>query len=102
MEGVLTRDPEPALWALTQTYRAPDGAERVRHGFFCRVRITDYGPGLIRPHERTHPGGQGGPPAADARDAREPLADLLALPRPRRRRVVGARAGDRRQRRGAR
>ena len=53
--GSLTRDREPALWALTQTYRAPDGTERVRHGFFCRVRITDYGPGTIRPHERTHP-----------------------------------------------
>jgi uncharacterized protein (DUF1015 family) len=55
MGGVLVRDSEPALWALTQTYRAPGGGERVRHGFFCRVRITDYGPGLIRPHERTHP-----------------------------------------------
>jgi uncharacterized protein (DUF1015 family) len=55
MDGVLTRDREPALWALTQTYRAPDGSERVRHGFFCRVRITAYGPGKIRPHERTHP-----------------------------------------------
>ena len=55
MDGTLTRDREPALWALTQAYRAPDGSERVRHGFFCRVRITDYGPGTIRPHERTHP-----------------------------------------------
>jgi uncharacterized protein (DUF1015 family) len=55
MDGVLTRDREPALWAVTQTYRAPDATERVRHGFFCRVRITDYGPGKIRPHERTHP-----------------------------------------------
>jgi len=55
MDGTLTRDREPALWALTQAYRAPDGTERVRHGFFCRVRITDYGPGTIRPHERTHP-----------------------------------------------
>jgi uncharacterized protein (DUF1015 family) len=55
MSGVLVRDREPALWALTQTYRAPDGSERVRHGFFCRVGITDYGPGRIRPHERTHP-----------------------------------------------
>ena len=55
MDGVLVRDREPALWAMTQAYRGPDGAERVRHGLFCRVRITDYGPGLIRPHERTHP-----------------------------------------------
>jgi uncharacterized protein (DUF1015 family) len=54
-EQILVQDEEPALWALEQTYRMPDGSERVRSGFFCRVRITDYGPGLIRPHERTHP-----------------------------------------------
>jgi uncharacterized protein (DUF1015 family) len=53
--GVLVRDEQPALWALSQTYRGPDGGERVRRGFFCRVRITDYGAGLVRPHERTHP-----------------------------------------------
>src|SRR5437867_979924 len=53
--SVLLQEDEPALWPLTQTYRLPDGGERVRDGFFCRVRITDYGPGLIRPHERTHP-----------------------------------------------
>ena len=27
-----------------------------RQGFFARVRVEDYGPGRIRPHERTHPG----------------------------------------------
>jgi uncharacterized protein (DUF1015 family) len=54
-DEVLVQDAEPALWVLTQTYRMPDGTERVRNGFFCRVRISDYGPGLIRPHERTHP-----------------------------------------------
>jgi uncharacterized protein (DUF1015 family) len=53
--GVLARDPEPAIWALTQAYVGPDGAERVRSGFFARVRLTDYGPGRVRPHERTHP-----------------------------------------------
>jgi uncharacterized protein (DUF1015 family) len=29
---------------------------RTRRGFFCRVRIEEYGPGRVRPHERTHPG----------------------------------------------
>jgi uncharacterized protein (DUF1015 family) len=53
--SVLEQEEEPTVWAMTQTYRLADGRERVRHGFFCRVRITDYGPGLIRPHERTHP-----------------------------------------------
>ena len=56
MQGVLLRDPEPALWAHTQTYTGPDGQARTRKGFFCRVRIEGYGPGRVRPHERTHPG----------------------------------------------
>jgi uncharacterized protein (DUF1015 family) len=55
-QGVLTREPEPALWALEQDYASPDGRRRKRCGFFCRVRVEDYGPGRIRPHERTHPG----------------------------------------------
>jgi uncharacterized protein (DUF1015 family) len=55
-QGVLVREREPAIWALTQDYTGPDGRERTRHGFLCRVRVEDYGPGRIRPHERTHPG----------------------------------------------
>ncbi|HEY8304479.1 MAG TPA: DUF1015 domain-containing protein [Solirubrobacteraceae bacterium] len=56
MQGVVVRDPEPSLWAHNQTYTGPDGRERTRKGFFCRVRIEGYGPGRVRPHERTHPG----------------------------------------------
>src|SRR5829696_4839106 len=55
-QGIVVRDREPALWLLTQDYTGPDGNAYTRHGFFARVRVTDYGPGLIRPHERTHPG----------------------------------------------
>ncbi len=55
-EGALVRDDEPALWTLTQDYVGPDGRELTRHGVFARVRVEDYGPGRIRPHERTHPG----------------------------------------------
>jgi uncharacterized protein (DUF1015 family) len=55
-EGTLVRDDEPALWALEQEYTGPDGQRRTRHGFFARVKVEDYGPGRIRPHERTHPG----------------------------------------------
>jgi uncharacterized protein (DUF1015 family) len=54
--GVLVREDEPAIWVLRQDYVAPDGRERTRTGFFARVRVDDYGPGRIRPHERTHPG----------------------------------------------
>jgi len=55
-EGAVVRDEEPALWALRQDYTGPDGRELTRQGFFCRIRVEDYGPGRIRPHERTHPG----------------------------------------------
>jgi len=56
LEGVLTADREPAIWALTQQYTAPDCTTCTRHGLLVRVRITEYGPGKIRPHERTQPG----------------------------------------------
>jgi uncharacterized protein (DUF1015 family) len=56
LQGALVRDGEPALWAHTQDYSGPDGQRRTRCGFFCRVRIEGYGPGRVRPHERTHPG----------------------------------------------
>jgi uncharacterized protein (DUF1015 family) len=55
-EGILVRERNPSIWALTQDYDAPDGRHYTRHGFFARVRVEDYGPGRIRPHERTHPG----------------------------------------------
>lgn len=56
LEGAVTRDQEPAIWAHTQLYTGPDGVSQTRRGFFCRVRIEGYGPGGVRPHERTHPG----------------------------------------------
>ncbi|MEA2430787.1 MAG: hypothetical protein QOI19_1260, partial [Thermoleophilaceae bacterium] len=55
-QGVVTRERDPAIWAMTQDYMGPDGNPYTRHGFFCRVRVEDYGPGRIRPHERTQPG----------------------------------------------
>ncbi len=56
LQGILAADRGPTLWALTQEYDAPDGSRRTRRGLLCRVRVTPYGPGLVRPHERTQPG----------------------------------------------
>jgi uncharacterized protein (DUF1015 family) len=56
LQGILAADREPTIWALTQDYTGPDGNAYTRRGFLARVRVTDYGPGLIRPHERTQPG----------------------------------------------
>jgi uncharacterized protein (DUF1015 family) len=55
-QGAVVRDDTPALWALQQDYTGPDGRQLTRRGFFARVRVEEYGPGRIRPHERTHPG----------------------------------------------
>src|SRR3954447_26249632 len=55
-QGAIVRDDEPSLWALAQDYTGPDGHAKTRRGFFARVRVEEYGPGRIRPHERTHPG----------------------------------------------
>jgi uncharacterized protein (DUF1015 family) len=55
-EGAIVQDDEPAIWALTQEYTTPEGRSLTRQGFLARVRVEDYGPGRIRPHERTHPG----------------------------------------------
>src|ERR1700722_19987423 len=55
-QGVVVQDEQPALWTLSQEYTGPDGVLRTRQGFFARVRVQEYGPGTIRPHERTHPG----------------------------------------------
>ncbi len=79
-DGALVGDDEPAIWALSQDYTAPDGSTTTRRGFLARVRVADYGEG-VRPHERTQPGPEGGPAAADAGDEAQPLADLLAAPR---------------------
>jgi uncharacterized protein (DUF1015 family) len=56
LQGILTADREPSVWALTQEYEGPDGTRRNRRGLLCRVRVTEYGPGRVRPHERTQPG----------------------------------------------
>ena len=55
-DGAVVRDEEPSIWPLEQDYNGPDGRARTRRGFLARVRVEDYGPGRIRPHERTHPG----------------------------------------------
>jgi uncharacterized protein (DUF1015 family) len=55
-QGVIVRDEQPAVWVLEQDYTGPDGKSRRRRGFLARVRVEEYGPGRIRPHERTHPG----------------------------------------------
>jgi uncharacterized protein (DUF1015 family) len=55
-DGAVVRDEQPAVWALRQDHTDAAGRTTSRRGLFARVRVEDYGPGRIRPHERTHPG----------------------------------------------
>jgi uncharacterized protein (DUF1015 family) len=52
-DGALRRDAKPAFYALRQTFRAPDGTEHVRDGFFAALHLEDYERRIVRPHERT-------------------------------------------------
>ena len=89
--------PSPRIWALVQDYTGarrpqahPQGLPRARPRGGLR-------PGPDPPARAHAPGPEGGPAAPHARDAREPLADLLALQRSGRRRVGRAGAAHRRR-----
>jgi len=55
-DGTIVQDDSRTVWALEQDYTDPDGNRRTRRGFLARIAVTEYGPGLVRPHERTQPG----------------------------------------------
>jgi uncharacterized protein (DUF1015 family) len=55
-DGVLVRDDEPAVWALSQNYVGPDGVSRTRRGLVASLRAEPYAARVVLPHERTHAG----------------------------------------------
>jgi len=55
-EGVLIRDLEPAVWALSQDYVGPDGVARRRDGIVAALQFEPYESRVVLPHERTHAG----------------------------------------------
>jgi uncharacterized protein (DUF1015 family) len=52
-QGVLRRDPAPALYILDHEYRGADGKQRTRRGIFTRVRALPWESSDVLPHERT-------------------------------------------------
>jgi uncharacterized protein (DUF1015 family) len=54
-EGVWTREATPALYPYAQTY-SKDGVSITRTGFIALGDVSDYGAGIVLPHERTHAG----------------------------------------------
>ena len=51
--GVLAADPGPAIYALEQSFWAPDGRQLTRRGFMAAVRLHEFSEGIIVPHEKT-------------------------------------------------
>lgn len=52
-DGVLIREPQPALCYHVEDFGLPDGSARQRQGVLGVVRLEPFGTGRIRPHERT-------------------------------------------------
>jgi uncharacterized protein (DUF1015 family) len=53
---ILRPEPRPAIYFLREEYQTPGGAQAVREGFICAVRLADFSEGRILPHEQTAPG----------------------------------------------
>src|SRR5271154_712438 len=53
--GVLKEDEKPAIYAYQQVYTYA-GTTYKRRGFFCRVRLEEFGEGVVHPHEQTFSG----------------------------------------------
>jgi uncharacterized protein (DUF1015 family) len=53
-DGVLERETDPAVWALSQTYTGPDRVKRTRNGLVVTLRLEPYENRVVLPHERTH------------------------------------------------
>lgn len=52
-EGVLSSDPDPAIYVYHQAFEH-EGRTHLRRGFMARVRLQRFGEGNIYPHEETH------------------------------------------------
>ena len=52
-QGVLQRDPRPAMYLCTEEYVLPDGTQRERQGLVGLCRLESYERGIVLPHEET-------------------------------------------------
>ena len=51
--GVLSRDAEPAIYALVQTFKTTTGATIQRKGFIALCHLEEFAKGIVLPHEKT-------------------------------------------------
>ncbi len=56
-EGILERDPEPAIYIYNQEYIHPDTGKVVtRQSFIAAGKLHEYSENIVYPHEHTHTG----------------------------------------------
>ncbi len=56
-DGTLLLEEGPRIYMYEQSWRAADGTDHAARGFFCRLKLEDYGSGSgVRPHEHTMSG----------------------------------------------
>ncbi|MEW6593679.1 MAG: DUF1015 domain-containing protein [Thermodesulfobacteriota bacterium] len=52
-EGVLVRDPQPAIYIYHVEYSLPSGERRTRKGLLAQVGLAEFSEGIVKPHEKT-------------------------------------------------
>jgi uncharacterized protein (DUF1015 family) len=52
-QGILRRDPRPAMYLCTEEYSLPDSTQRERQGLIALCRLESYERGIVLPHEET-------------------------------------------------
>ncbi len=52
-EGLLIREKEDAIYLYSVEYLHPSGGKLVRKGLVCLVGLSNFGEGIVKPHEQT-------------------------------------------------
>jgi uncharacterized protein (DUF1015 family) len=52
-KGALKRDPQPAIYAMEQSFVAPDGRHLTRRGVIVACKLHPFKEGIVVPHEKT-------------------------------------------------
>ena len=55
-KGVLVCEKEPGLAVYEMSFELPEGGTQTIDGIVCLVKVDDYGPGKVLPHEKTYRG----------------------------------------------
>ena len=52
-QGILAKDPKPAIYLATQDYVSPAGKKMTFTGVYALLKLEEYKTGTVKPHEKT-------------------------------------------------